>query len=392
MVLRFRIRPFTRNPPCAVYYPPPASANPYPNPCNTNGPENIHTSSGISRGDKQPKSVKVAHLRLASGISCDHLGIRRSRLMAGPANQRIEEPPMEKVSIVLPTYNGARYLREAVDSCLNQTFSSLELIVVVDGSTDNTDEILKTYGDSIRIVRNQHNLGLAKSLNIGFAEASGELFSWTSDDNLFMPEAIEAMVGYLENHPACNMVCTDLLMIDHEGRTVSYDQKAWACFLYKAEAARQLLPYRPEYELVEDVDFFIRLDHYFGPIERIPRPYYKYRTHAQSLSSLRVKERQMRSLKLHYELITQGVEKGSLEDLFRDKLDTSALYKDFHTMEAIVKFARDRNLPFVEEIVARKRFLTSNFGWFLNRIMIAIKSQIGKIYCKLKLLKYRWVH
>src|SRR4029453_12836185 len=100
------------------------------------------------------------------------------------------------------------------------------------------------------------------------------------------------------------------------GRTTGYDSSSWACFLYRAEAARRTGEYRPEYRLVEDVDFFLRLQHESRPIQRIAEPHYKYRLHRASLSHQQLGRRQIASLKMHYDLITRGIEAGSLEALF----------------------------------------------------------------------------
>lgn len=96
-----------------------------------------------------------------------------------------------KVSIVLPTYNGARYLRQSIDSCLGQTYRNLELIVVDDASTDTTPEIIRSYQDPrIRVIRHEKSKMLPESLNTGFRAVSGDYLTWTSDDNYYVPEAI----------------------------------------------------------------------------------------------------------------------------------------------------------------------------------------------------------
>ena len=99
-----------------------------------------------------------------------------------------ENKTSPKISVVLPVYNGERYLRESLDSILAQTMGDFELIVVDDCSTDATSVILAEYAvrDSrIRIIRNAENQKLPRSLNIGFAEARGEYLTWTSDDNVY---------------------------------------------------------------------------------------------------------------------------------------------------------------------------------------------------------------
>ena len=90
-----------------------------------------------------------------------------------------------RVSIVLPSYNGERYIKESIDSVLNQSFTNWELIVVNDCSEDGTRRIVEEYAQNdsrVTIINNEKNMKLPKSLNIGFEVARGEYFTWTSDD------------------------------------------------------------------------------------------------------------------------------------------------------------------------------------------------------------------
>ena len=103
------------------------------------------------------------------------------------------------IGVVLPTYNGARHLKASIESCLGQSYEKLELIVVDDGSPDPlTREVLDGVDDArLRVVRLEKNVGLPRALNAGFRETKGELLTWTSDDNLFRPEALETMARRL---------------------------------------------------------------------------------------------------------------------------------------------------------------------------------------------------
>lgn len=283
------------------------------------------------------------------------------------------------VSIVLPTYNGEAFLHESLQSCLNQTLRDLEVIVVVDGSTDGTEHILAACADErLRVVR-QGNEGLPAALNAGFALAKGRLWSWTSDDNVFLPEAMEVMARYLEQNPQTAMVCTDFLVMDETGRTTSYDRRNWACFLYRAEAAALAGPYRPEFTLVEDVDFFLRLRHYAGRIDRLHRPYYKYRQNRRGLSGTQTAKRQFVSLKLHCDLVARGIEQLDLLELFQDRLSMSALYRDTKSMDSIAEFAAESGMPFADRIRAQRDFLRTWPGWWWNRLAIARRSQWAKL-------------
>jgi glycosyltransferase involved in cell wall biosynthesis len=279
------------------------------------------------------------------------------------------------ISVVLPTYNGARWLREAVDSVLAQTERELELIVVVDGSTDDTDAILRGYDDARLIVERTANQGLPRALNTGFARARGQYLSWTSDDNVYLPDAMRVMRAYLEQHARAAMVCTDCQLIDERGRAAGYDETTWACFLYRAQAARATGEYRPELRLVEDIDFFLRLKHFAGPIERIAGAHYQYRVHRGSLSHTQLGKRQLASLKMHYDLITRGIEQGDVRALFFERMTVAAALREWETFDAIVAFGREHGVAFQGELDARARHLRTRHGWLVNRARVFVRGR-----------------
>ena len=102
------------------------------------------------------------------------------------------------VSIIIPVYNGANYMREAIDSALAQTYDNIEVIVVNDGSRDDgkTDRIAQSYGDSIRYF-SKENGGCASALNFGIEKMQGEYFSWLSHDDRYLPEKIARQIDVL---------------------------------------------------------------------------------------------------------------------------------------------------------------------------------------------------
>ncbi len=106
------------------------------------------------------------------------------------------------VSIVIPVYNGANYLRDAIESALNQTYQNIEVVVVNDGSTDNgcTESIALSYGSRIRYIRKE-NGGVASALNRGIMEMKGEYFSWLSHDDVYKKNKIEAQIEFLKKYP-----------------------------------------------------------------------------------------------------------------------------------------------------------------------------------------------
>jgi glycosyltransferase involved in cell wall biosynthesis len=202
---------------------------------------------------------------------------------------------MDKVSIVLPTHNGFRYLRQSIDSCLNQTYSNIELIVVDDGSTDETSAILQSYDDPRLIVlRHETNRGLPAALNTGFAHASGQYLTWTSDDNYHAPEAIKTLVEFLELHPDVDFVYANYWRIDDQGQIIGEVDVApiealkeyncvGPCFLYRREVHESIGQYNPKAAMSEDTEYWLRVSLRFR-MEPCPKRLYYYRWHTQSLS------------------------------------------------------------------------------------------------------------
>src|SRR5260370_31743679 len=127
------------------------------------------------------------------------------------------------VSIVLPTYNGSRYLAESIQSCIDQTYLNWELIIVDDASTDDTPAIIDRYvshDPRISSVRHDANRRIPGGLKTGFARSRGEYLTWTSDDNLYEPDALERMVRYLDAEPAMGMVHCDEKTMPQDGQTI----------------------------------------------------------------------------------------------------------------------------------------------------------------------------
>lgn len=201
------------------------------------------------------------------------------------------------VSIILPVYNGERFLKEAIESVIVQTYQYWELIIVDDCSTDKTSEIAKSFIDCdnrIFYYRNKKNLKLPASLNVGFSLAKGEYYTWTSDDNVFKPNAIEKMVEAIELNESIAMVYADFDVISEDGDILDsgYTKDAdlliqgnvfGACFLYRASIAREIGPYDVTLFLAEDYDYWIRI-HRIGEIRHINEKLYFYRKNLNSLT------------------------------------------------------------------------------------------------------------
>lgn len=208
----------------------------------------------------------------------------------------------EKISIVLPTYNGTKYIRQSIDSCLNQTYKNIELIVVDDGSTDRTPQIIQSYKDKrIKYIRHEKNKGLPQALNTGFANATGNYLTWTSDDNCYVKTAIEKMFSFLKEKKGSFVYCdyyifknnnfskrsrfrlpdrVDLGNMNHIG----------PCFLYSRKVKQIIGDFDTEALLSEDYDYWIRVSKQFS-MYHLNEPLYYFRMHKETLSFTKFYER-----------------------------------------------------------------------------------------------------
>lgn len=255
---------------------------------------------------------------------------------------------MPKVSIVLPTYNGEKYIRQSIDSIINQTFTDWELIIVDDCSTDNTLDIVNEYAkkdNRIRIIHNKINQKLPNSLNIGFAVSNGEYLTWTSDDNMYKPTAIDEMCEYLNKHEKY-MVCAAMDYIDQNNNLLCMeceiysDEKIYcyncvgACFMYK----REILDAVGEYDIdlfgVEDYDYWLQIVNRYKSIGYIEKKLYKYRVHDGSLTATK-KEKILKQLakmrNKHKDIIINKLQnkKSYISLIYRDYIRAGYTYADF---------------------------------------------------------------
>ena len=131
------------------------------------------------------------------------------------------------VSIIMPVYNGGDMLRDALESVLEQTYRNFELIVINDGSTDNSSLIAHEYAkrDTRVTVTDQENMKIPRTLSRGFSMAKGEFYTWTSADNIMPRNYIETMVEALQSDPSLGMVYGNMRLIDAKGKI--YRRHGW---------------------------------------------------------------------------------------------------------------------------------------------------------------------
>ena len=130
------------------------------------------------------------------------------------------------VSIVIPVYNGERYIKESIDSCLNQTYRNIEIIVVDDKSVDSTLEILKGYGDRITVLPIEKQNGLGNVINVGIKKSKGKYIARMDADDIMYPTRIEKQIEYLESNPKCVAIGGQIDIIDESSNITGHREYA----------------------------------------------------------------------------------------------------------------------------------------------------------------------
>lgn len=205
------------------------------------------------------------------------------------------------VSIVIATFNHGDYVAAAIESVLAQDYAPVELIVVDDGSTDNTPEVLERYKDRARIIR-QAKAGQARALNRGWGASRGDILAYLSSDDMLERGAASRAVALLQQRPDAVLTYCDYLLIDpasHPIRQVSngeFDRRSLiarlVCFpgpgaFFRRSGFERSGPWNESLRQIPDFEFFLRLSH-AGTFARIPEVLARYRAHEGSQSFARV--------------------------------------------------------------------------------------------------------
>lgn len=245
-------------------------------------------------------------------------------------------PENPLISIVLPVYNGEKYLASAIESILAQTYKRWELIIVNDCSTDGSAEIMEAYAakdERISVIQNQENLKLPKSLNAGFSQAKGVYYTWTSDDNLLKPEMLATLAEAMEKEDSLGLVYSDYTGIDENGKETGLyrmgepeglfsGNPVGASFLYRASIAKKIGNYDSSLFLAEDYDYWMRI-FIEAPVKNIPADLYYYRRHGGSLTETRkasIRHQTFLAVRKNYEGLLKRAQRAEEGFLLKEKL------------------------------------------------------------------------
>lgn len=222
-----------------------------------------------------------------------------------PASAPISASVPPLLSVLMPVYNSEKYLAAAVQSILTQTFTDFELIVVDDGSTDTSPQILRKFAHADQRVRliSRPNTGYVVALNEALALARGQLIARMDGDDVCAPHRFAVQIDYLRANPDCVLVGSQVITMDEDGDLIGpmpdiafgheqIDQalinRGWPIVhpsvMMRSDALRRVGGYHAEYCPNEDHDLFLKLAE-IGRIENLPQPLFYYRRHPASVSA-----------------------------------------------------------------------------------------------------------
>ena len=231
-----------------------------------------------------------------------------------------------KVSVIMPVYNAQKYLKDAIESILNQTFTNFEFLIINDGSNDKSKTIIESYNDSrIRLLNNKENCGLAKVRNKGISEAKAEYIAWLDADDTSHPLRLEKQVKLLDNHPEIGICGTWVKTIGTKPshiwryptnpefircRMLFDDPLATSSIMLRKKLlVKNNLNFDLDFPPAEDYDLWERLS-YFCKITNIPKILTHYRLHENQTSKInalqqktsvwKIQERQIEQLNVLY--------------------------------------------------------------------------------------------
>ncbi|PXF60197.1 MAG: filamentous hemagglutinin [Deltaproteobacteria bacterium] len=232
------------------------------------------------------------------------------------------------VSVIIRGYNRERYISQAIESVLAQTYTDFDLLVWDDGSTDKTAQIAIKYAKKdrrVRVAACDHR-GAVKSLKAGVADTFGAYLCWVDSDDFLSPSALEETVAVLDGNPSVGMVYTDYQLIDTIGRIKGHGRRCRIPYskdrllldfmtfhfrLIRRSVFEQTGGIDADFRCAEDYDLCMRLSE-VTEIRHIQKPLYQYRVHPRSISH------EMRLEQVHWsrEAIANALKRRGLADRF----------------------------------------------------------------------------
>jgi len=208
-----------------------------------------------------------------------------------------------KISVIIPVFNGEKYISQTINSVLTQTYENIELIIVNDGSNDDTEIIIKTFRDSRIKYMLQANNGVSAARNTGIGGAEGEFIAFLDADDVWLPEKLEKQLHCFANDERTSLVFSDSYFIDAYGNRIDgrYFQKVrphrgavyalllrenfipWPTVMIRRNILSQTGLFNSSYSTGADYDFTLRIARIFG-VDYVDEPLLEYRLHSSNMS------------------------------------------------------------------------------------------------------------
>ena len=313
------------------------------------------------------------------------------------------------VSVIIPCYNCEKYLMEAIDSIITQTYKHLEIIIINDGSTDNTVSIINDLikkDSRIVYIDNHQNIGLIASLNKGIASATGKYIARMDSDDVSLSNRIDMQVRYMEEHPKIAVCGTNSIIINENGDVIEKshlpisesDNRCFMAFsstlyhptvMIRTECIKEEL-YDEKFKYAEDYELWCRM--IFSRSENVvnlPDYLFKYRKVGSSVSSQNTDAQWRTSAKVfdYYNIVPEEYRELHKQLFFlRDKMKISLKMKKYvaKVMNQIKGYSFELQFVVIEKI-AFYILKQKDYGFFLYMctrqgfIKTCIKNRVKKM-------------
>lgn len=312
------------------------------------------------------------------------------------------------VSVVMSVYNGAAYLREAIDSILAQTHSHFEFIIINDGSQDESLAIIRSFSDQrIKLINNDGNKGLIYSLNKGIDTASGIYIARMDADDVSLPDRFEKQLAFLEADPALGVCSCDYILFSESKETYSRTFKihdeilGWMLFnasvahpslMIRASVLKEQIPvFNAEFRHAEDYDLWSRLlfTCKFGAVNET---LFKYREHAGQVTRIHRQEQIASSNRIRKNILQRAGFLFSEKELYvHNMIGSSRLFTSFEELQEAEKWLKSLllqnkkltliNQTIFEHIIGKQWFDTcGNTNLGLKAFSFYFKSELKNFY------------
>ena len=306
-----------------------------------------------------------------------------------------------KISVILPVFNAQIYLRESIESILSQSFTNFELIIINDGSTDQSLEIIQSYTDERIKLINQANAGLPISLNRAIAIAQGQYLARQDADDISLPSRLAEQAAYLDEHPACallgswanilldNSPTDRALQHPHLNGDIALKLLFFNCFVHSSVMIRKcaleksgLYPEERNKFPPEDYDLWLRISKSFE-VANIPKALLQYRELPNSISRTKLQIMQERA-----ELMSLNAIKDILGSTFAEA-DIADLIKGMTSQTLPAKQSKQRlHVQMLNALAEHKKNLFPRSTAQIELSLIDCQAILARSYQKSKI--YQW--